>query len=74
MSALIAIAQPAAVASGSQWHADIYRTHIVLRVGPMGSVTAAVEHCVAPTQLRFWNLEWIFEDEFGWDVYLFERE
>lgn len=71
----LAQTEPKDIATGVGWRADIYQTHILLRVAPDGEdVGAAVKALVAPKQLRFWTLEHVYEDEFGWDVYVFERD
>lgn len=63
-----------ALEAGVGWYAEIHAMHLNLYVSPDGdSLPAALEALLAPSQRRFWTVEWICTDAAGWDFYLVER-
>lgn len=73
MNALMA--EPAEVIGGVGWRAEVHYAHILLAVDPLYAdrLAGAVSKLIAKPQRRFWTVEFMYEDDHGWDVYLIER-
>lgn len=72
---VLAVQAPETVISGEGgWHAEIYHSHTIIKVAPQGDgISAAVAQLVPAEQLRLWTLEWVYQTDAGWDVYVFEH-
>lgn len=62
-------------ATGPGWRAEIYLPRIYLAVDPEGdALPDAIQQLIAPTQQRFWTVEYLCQDDNGWDIYAMRRE
>jgi hypothetical protein len=62
------------LATGDGWYAEIQLSSMYLSVSPVGDMLPdALETLLSPTQRMFWTIQWSYEDEAGWDVYLLHR-
>lgn len=60
--------------SGPGWTAEVDLHVITLCVSPEGDpLPRAIEALLAPSQRRYWLVEWLRENHVGWDVYAVTR-
>lgn len=56
--------------AGPGWTADVSAKGAEIHVAPAGDpLPGAVERLVSPTRRRYVTVEWVGEDDRGWDVY-----
>lgn len=57
--------------SGPGWTAIVTTAGAELHIDPdMDALPEAVDAVVSPARRRFTTVEWMREDQYGWDVYL----
>lgn len=69
-----AVVEPFDSVSGSTYRAAIYPGLIHLSVSPDVDIADVLYNVLTPKRLRQWTVEFLDEDQRGWDCYLLTRE